>query len=276
MEADRADIRRTEYYRRAFDAYLRYGTRIDLSSKAANRTGRYVWRTREDDKVRPSHAANNGRVFSWSDPPPTGHPGEAPGCRCRAVAHYGATEFANHTIVGSLESGRPRWENLDFVRHFYFDGGRTVTLREIGHLREVVEHYAYRLGAFRRLSNEIAEFARESGEGAILDDFGQPYEFGQVEHAHGRSVVSGFYRGRRTDRGTMMATACTIEFVFSDVFTDPANLRERLFGGSELNRVSPGIARLTDLGGRAYKITGSWTVRFEANIYRESRRSAYK
>lgn len=163
------DIRRTEYYRRAFDAYLRYGTPIDLSAKAAIRTGRYVWRTREDDKVRPSHAANNGKVFSWSDPPPTGHPGEAPGCRCSAVVYVtGETEFAGHTIVGSLDSGRPRWENLDFVRHFYFGGGRTVTLREIGHLQEIVEHYGYRLGRFRALSDQIADFARDNSEGAIF------------------------------------------------------------------------------------------------------------
>ena len=36
---------------------------------------------RGDGKVRPSHAANDGRVFAWDDPPPTGHPGEDYGCR---------------------------------------------------------------------------------------------------------------------------------------------------------------------------------------------------
>ncbi|MFO0389456.1 MAG: phage minor head protein [Alphaproteobacteria bacterium] len=34
----------------------------------------YIWRTAGDDKVRPSHATNDGQVFSWDDPPPTGHP----------------------------------------------------------------------------------------------------------------------------------------------------------------------------------------------------------
>lgn len=36
-------------------------------------------------RVRPTHKRNNGRKFSWSDPPDdTGHPGDDYGCRCHA------------------------------------------------------------------------------------------------------------------------------------------------------------------------------------------------
>lgn len=50
-----------------------------------NRTTQYyIWRTQRDGDVRPSHAANEGRIFSWNNPPPTGHPGEDYGCRCYA------------------------------------------------------------------------------------------------------------------------------------------------------------------------------------------------
>ena len=45
----------------------------------------YVWQTRQDERVRPSHVANNGKRFSWRSPPPTGHPGTAVQCRCLAV-----------------------------------------------------------------------------------------------------------------------------------------------------------------------------------------------
>ena len=45
----------------------------------------YVWIAMDDEKTRPSHAANNGKVFSWLNPPPTGHPGEAYNCRCYAA-----------------------------------------------------------------------------------------------------------------------------------------------------------------------------------------------
>jgi hypothetical protein len=81
-------------YRRAFAQYLRKGTPIDISIKALLKTQEgetpyYIWRTAGDDKVRPSHAANEGRVFAWNDPPETGHPGEDFNCRCTAEAYYG-------------------------------------------------------------------------------------------------------------------------------------------------------------------------------------------
>lgn len=46
----------------------------------------YVWVTRGDDRVRPTHAANDGRTFRWDRPPSTGHPGSEIRCRCRARA----------------------------------------------------------------------------------------------------------------------------------------------------------------------------------------------
>ena len=44
----------------------------------------YTWRTMLDNRVRPKHAAREGRVFSWNDPPEGGHPGEDFACRCFA------------------------------------------------------------------------------------------------------------------------------------------------------------------------------------------------
>lgn len=45
---------------------------------------KYTWRTSQDERVRPSHAVLDGRVFKWSDPPDVGHPGEDFQCRCTA------------------------------------------------------------------------------------------------------------------------------------------------------------------------------------------------
>lgn len=45
---------------------------------------RYVWRSRDDAKVRDSHAVYDDRVFQWDEPPEGGHPGEAHNCRCYA------------------------------------------------------------------------------------------------------------------------------------------------------------------------------------------------
>ena len=45
---------------------------------------RYRWRTARDERVRATHAAREGRVFSWDSPPADGHPGEPINCRCYA------------------------------------------------------------------------------------------------------------------------------------------------------------------------------------------------
>lgn len=49
---------------------------------------KYVWSTSLDERVRDEHANNEGRVFSWDDPPPEGHPGEDINCRCVALPFF--------------------------------------------------------------------------------------------------------------------------------------------------------------------------------------------
>lgn len=63
---------------------MRFGTPNDLSLKKKPPTTHYIWRTRGDGNVRPSHTANDGKIFAWDTPPATGHPGETYGCRCAA------------------------------------------------------------------------------------------------------------------------------------------------------------------------------------------------
>jgi hypothetical protein len=88
-------------YQKAFEQYLRRGTPIERSLKRmmkaaetseSHTTTHYIWRTAGDDKVRPSHAANEGERFAWDNPPDTGHPGEDINCRCVAEPYYGITE----------------------------------------------------------------------------------------------------------------------------------------------------------------------------------------
>ncbi len=82
------DIINNPIYRKAFLTYLRYGTPPDIFIKAqsgeVHATDKYIWRTQGDDKVRPDHAALNGQIFSWDNPPPVGHPGHDYNCRCMA------------------------------------------------------------------------------------------------------------------------------------------------------------------------------------------------
>lgn len=51
----------------------------------------YTWRTSQDERVRPTHKANNGKKFRWDKPPAaTGHPGHDIQCRCTAEAVFDA------------------------------------------------------------------------------------------------------------------------------------------------------------------------------------------
>lgn len=58
--------------------------RVNEDRQQALGIDRYVWRTSNDERVRPEHAEREGQVFSWSDPPEDGHPGEPIQCRCHA------------------------------------------------------------------------------------------------------------------------------------------------------------------------------------------------
>ena len=88
-------------YKKAFQAYFRKGTPIEMSIKQARPTTHYISRTRNDVKVRSSHADQEGRVFSWDDPPVGAHPGEDYNCRCTAEPYYPETsEFLRISIDG--------------------------------------------------------------------------------------------------------------------------------------------------------------------------------
>ena len=63
----------------------------------------YRWQTMQDDRVRPSHRARQGKIFRWDEPPEDGHPGEAIRCRCVAdpvipLDNFGVNPKANSYI----------------------------------------------------------------------------------------------------------------------------------------------------------------------------------
>lgn len=66
-------------------AALRLASQANRAVQEGVGVARYRWTTQHDERVRPEHAARHGLVFSWASPPPGGHPGEAPMCRCVAV-----------------------------------------------------------------------------------------------------------------------------------------------------------------------------------------------
>lgn len=301
------NIIHTEAYRTAFVEYLRKGTPIRLTLEQAKVSDRYVWRTQRDERVRRSHRMNDGRIFSWATVPATGHPGEGYNCRCEAVPYVeGQTEFAFFDVAPAANSGVDRWENHDFIWHFFTGIGRAVTLGEIGHLREIIEQYAYGdgiEGAFRRLADQIADEARA---GDLPYDFESTYDFESVEFSHGDATIRGRFVGAVTGIGDMLRIDGTARFWFEDRFTDPADLREfsawlrerpdrlrRLIqsagalvgigdgpqaSGLQIDEddVSSILMTISELGGTAYAVTGTWEAEFHAAAFRDRRRSHYR
>ena len=52
----------------------------------------YTWRTSQDERVRPSHAALDGIRQRWDSPPSVGHPKEDIQCRCVAIPYIPEAE----------------------------------------------------------------------------------------------------------------------------------------------------------------------------------------
>jgi SPP1 gp7 family putative phage head morphogenesis protein len=68
-----------------------HGVQTDLIAGYSLAVGAetYVWCTRRDERVRHGHSVLDGKTFRWDTPPFDGtgnyKPGQAPGCRCRAL-----------------------------------------------------------------------------------------------------------------------------------------------------------------------------------------------
>lgn len=68
----------------ARDQTLKFYGQVNKTKQESIGVTRYTWRTAQDSRVRPEHAAREGAVFSWDDPPDDGHPQQPIRCRCYA------------------------------------------------------------------------------------------------------------------------------------------------------------------------------------------------
>lgn len=161
-------------YRHAFIRYLRKGTPIELSLKANERIStHYIWLTQGDDKVRPEHAVNEGRIFAWDSPPATGHPGTADNCRCTAAPYYGLVRpddpplepvYPELILLPLLRIGR------DIIALANYIVGQTRSTGKINKPDNLTEHGAVRF-THRRISKEETQeaiaTAKETGNTTI-------------------------------------------------------------------------------------------------------------
>lgn len=75
----------------ARDQVLKFNGELNQVRQKNLGISKYVWNTVGDERVREEHAARDGQIFSWDDPPgdpsdpaDAGHPGDSINCRCFA------------------------------------------------------------------------------------------------------------------------------------------------------------------------------------------------
>ncbi len=252
-------------YARAFALYMRRGVPIDLAAIALEvkadtaQSPYYIGRTSGDDKVRPSHAANNGKIFAWDNPPPTGNPGEEFGCRCTAEPYdLPNIDKAQQNVISVVDEGLNRWGTSDFLSHFYFGGGATVTLSQMRHLQDVIN--LAKNNIYPRFENQIINKVRLQSESDFSEDFVRSYEFYNVSFWHGRSTVSGIFNGNVQYFEDKLVVSGTIKYSFRDEFTDPLDIRQLFYGTSSPKFFDAATVMNTDLRGKRFYITDNWTT----------------
>jgi hypothetical protein len=249
-------------YRKAFNDYLRRGTPIRLSLKAEDVGHPYIWRTREDALVRSSHVENNGKIFAWDNPPATGNPGEAFGCRCTAEPYErGESEYAYQTLTSDIDDWPDKWGTARFVWHYYTGHGRGVTLSETGNLAGLIEHFFYKLKVYDRINTQIVDAARKAQSGNFQYSFIHSYSFIRYVFGFGDGVVSGEFSGSVKNENWMMYINGEESYQYTDHFTDVVDIRELWYGSSALTPTSP---QWTEIGGTQFPIAGSWATSFKS------------
>ena len=118
----------------------------------------YVWRSRDDARVRSAHAQNDDQVFFWSDPPEGGHPGQGWNCRCTAEPIIDQASIPAGAVCDILTEDR-----LASV----FPEGATEKLAAIA--RELdLRIVSGQLDSRERLIHFLAQMRQEAGDGAQL------------------------------------------------------------------------------------------------------------
>ena len=258
---DKLDIE----YKHAFEAYMRFGTPIDLSLKQAPPTTHYIWRTRSDGNVRPNHAANDGRIFAWDTPPATGHPGEDYGCRCTAEPYALLIEERIDIEFSGISDAFYTWNTLNFIQHYFTGEGKAVRVRDTGHLGAITREYRRIVIADpTRLPSQIARNARTATDGFLSDIFDNTYGMWDVVFSLGKTRIFRTFFGNTAEKYGTLSFRGNMKFNLDDSFSDPLD-RFNNFPTSDIE--VPGAT--------PYRIHDSWQGTFKGQIYLDATRSKF-
>lgn len=84
--SEQLQVGRTRANLIAKDQTLKLSAQLNQERQEQVGITQYVWRTAEDERVRPTHAERNGEVYEWDDVSQI-KPGEEINCRCTAQAY---------------------------------------------------------------------------------------------------------------------------------------------------------------------------------------------
>ncbi len=272
-------------YQKAFQSYLRKGIPIERLLKQQPPTTHYTWRTRGDGKVRSSHAANDGRVFAWDNPPATGHPGEDYGCRCVAEPYYAAIEEKIIISLSGISDHRAPWRNQDYVDHYFLGNGQDVTLSQIGQLRNISEAFDTLRG--EALKQQLASEARKIRNGVVTYHFENAYDLTSVSFSIGDTVIGGKFSGHCQEQHGALVLNGSLDFYLRDEFADPLDVGIEVFDIPEM--VEDFFSDLIDQRlqgmlqqrkervryGTPYSIAGKWNAVVTGQFYRDPSKSHY-
>lgn len=237
------------------------------------REGKYIWRTAGDDKVRDAHAALDGTVRNWDDSPT---PGEKYNCRCWAEPLSCNKEFITQNVISEIKDTKPAWTWIDYWDHFQHGNGVPVTLSGIGYLNAVINVAHDQV--FPKVSEQVAALAKRQGPGPLYYTTINDYPFRSASYPLGRAVVTSETVGTVSSNRKCLIIDAEVTYNFSDTFTDPAELRDRILrhwgvgdpiiGTSDPNHPLFDEYKWTELGGTYFDITDTWKNKISGIIKR--------
>jgi peptidoglycan hydrolase-like protein with peptidoglycan-binding domain len=244
-----------------------------LSSEAGKKkSGKYIWRTVGDSKVRDSHVALDGTVRDLADSP---DPGEEFNCRCWAEPVNCDKEFITQNVISKINDAEPAWTWQEYWDHFQHGNGAPVTLSGIGYLGAVID--VARDKAFPKVSEQVAALAKAQGPGPLYYTTENYYNFKSASYPLGDAVVTSETIGTVLANGKCLIIDAEVIYNFNDTFTDPAELRDHILqyvwdpamNSSNINHPLFDKYKWTELGGTYFDITDTWKNKLSGIIKRQ-------
>lgn len=252
-----------------------------LSSEASQkRSGKYIWRTAGDDRVRGSHAVLNGTVRDLSDSP---DPGEEFNCRCWAEPVNCDKEFVTQNVISDINDDEYRWTWADYLAYFYAGEGESITLPMMGWLGPIIKES--KTLVFIPAQEQVIDLARRIEQGELHYTTTKSYDFGKTSYPIGNATVSTETTGTVFINGKCLVVDAEVVYTFFDDFTDPLSIRQRYEWVQNvlyplLRSVAPFIPEdmpeilkfhfergdITEGGGTPYQIHGSWKTKLSAVV----------